>query len=277
MTLTPALLRLAGPWVFWPWRLRVRQQEGHDADRRQADWHSGPSSPFQSLWQAMGGVLQRWPGTIWLATVLVLSPFAGLAVINYDNVNYGPIQDLPSSAPSVSGTQDSYQTFSRGVRGAAYPRCFATTESISPKRTVSSRSGSWLISSSGAGSDLKLADLRSVADPLGISRAAREALSRAWYPLPAHPADRAGAGHRALREQHQRVGPPLDPDGSRPGPRSVHATQHQSPGRARGRDPPRASPRGSGTAPSSTSRARPRVSAISRRWASRIESGSISW
>ena len=67
-----------------------------------------------SLWQAMGGVLERWPGTIWLATVLILSPFAGLAVINYDNVNYGPIQDLPSSAPSVCGDQDSYQTFSRG-------------------------------------------------------------------------------------------------------------------------------------------------------------------
>ena len=96
MTLTPALLRLAGRWVFWPWRLGVLREEEHDADRRPARWLTGSSSPFEGLWQAIGGVLRRLPGTIWLLTVLVLSPFAVFAVLNYDNVNYGLIQGLPS-------------------------------------------------------------------------------------------------------------------------------------------------------------------------------------
>jgi putative drug exporter of the RND superfamily len=178
MTLTPALLRLAGPWVFWPWGLGVRQQEGYDADRRQADWHSGPSSPFQSLWQAMGGILQRRPGTIWLATVLVLSPFAGLAIINYDNVNYGPIQDLPSGASSVLGTKVLTRHFPVGYAGPLTLLLrndrvdFSGKDGLGHIRKLAEelkrRRG-----------DLKIADLRSVADPLGISRAAREALSRA--------------------------------------------------------------------------------------------------
>jgi RND superfamily putative drug exporter len=175
MTLTAALLRLSGRWAFWPWRLGEGTDAGHEAPRpRRARWLHGTSSPFEGLWETIGQALLRRPGTIWLLTVLVLSPFAVFAVLNYDNVNYGLIQGLPRGAPSVRGMKVLTQHFPAGYTGPLTlvirnDRVDFSKDGLDQVRALADRLKQ-------RRSELKIADLRSVADPLGISRAAREAL-----------------------------------------------------------------------------------------------------
>jgi len=175
MSLTPALLRLAGRWVFWPWPLGARREEGRDADRRRPRWLTGSTSPFEGLWQSSGQMLLRRPGTIWLLTALALGPFAAFAVRNYDNVNYGLIQGLPSGAPSVRGMKVLTAHFPAGYSGPLTLVIrndrvdFSRKDGIDLVRELTDRLKR-------RRDELKIADLRSVVDPLGISRAAQEAL-----------------------------------------------------------------------------------------------------
>jgi RND superfamily putative drug exporter len=176
MTLTAALLRLSGRWAFWPWRLGERTKAGDDAHQpRHAQWLHGTSSPFEGLWDNFGQTLLRRPGTIWLLTVLVLSPFALVAVLNYDSVNYGLIQGLPRNAPSVRGMEVLTRHFPAGYTGPLTLAIrndrvdFSQKDGLDQIHALAERLKQ-------RRSELKIADLRSVADPLGISRAAQEAL-----------------------------------------------------------------------------------------------------
>ena len=107
MTLTPALLRLAGRWAFWPRRLGVAREQQPHLEQGWARRLAGSSNLFDDLWHAMGRAIERRPGTVWLLTVLVMSPFAGYAVTNYDHVNYDQIQDLPETRRACGGQRSS--------------------------------------------------------------------------------------------------------------------------------------------------------------------------
>ncbi|HEY2154729.1 MAG TPA: MMPL family transporter, partial [Isosphaeraceae bacterium] len=172
MTLTPALLMLAGRWAFWPWRFGVREQAGRAGPSR---WLAGPTNLFGRLWESVGAVLLRRPGTIWLLTVLALTPFAAFAVRSYDNVNYGLIQGLPQGVPSVRGMKVLTRHFPTGFAGpiALVIRNdgvdFSRDDGVALVRELTGRLER-------RRAELEIADLRSVSHPLGISRAAREAL-----------------------------------------------------------------------------------------------------
>ncbi|HEV3119054.1 MAG TPA: MMPL family transporter, partial [Gemmataceae bacterium] len=91
LTFAPALLRLTGRWVFWP-----IGQVGPTGEER----GRGPMTRFLNrlfqpnfmpdFWSRIGPALARRPGLIWLTTVAVMAPFAVLAVLFYDKINYDP-------------------------------------------------------------------------------------------------------------------------------------------------------------------------------------------
>ena len=62
MTLTPALLRLAGRWVFWPWRLGVLREEEHDADRRRRGGSPGRRARSRASGKRSEGCSGDCPG-----------------------------------------------------------------------------------------------------------------------------------------------------------------------------------------------------------------------
>ena len=114
LTFGPALIRLAGRWVFWPQRLAERP-----ADRR--DRLLGPlllrHRLLPDVWGKVGTVLARRPGLICLTTVALLAPFAVVAVWHYNEVNYDPLGGLPDTAPNAAGARALERHFPPGLLG----------------------------------------------------------------------------------------------------------------------------------------------------------------
>jgi RND superfamily putative drug exporter len=169
MTLTPALLRLAGRWAFWPRRIGAGRQ-GYEANRGWMGWN-----PFQGLWELIGRAIERRPGTIWLLTVVVLSPFAAYAIWYYDDVNYGLIQGLSPQAPSRRGMRELVKHYPAGASGPLTLVIrndridFALQENLKRMQILTSR----LQQRRDA---LEIADLRTVTEPLGTGPVARNSL-----------------------------------------------------------------------------------------------------
>lgn len=185
MTLTPALLRLSGRWAFWPWQPRRRREE-HEATRHRGWWLAESARGFQGLWEAIGRLIQRWPGTIWLLAVLILSPFAVLVIWNFDNVNYGLIQGLPSEAPSRRGMKVLVEHYPAGASGPLTLVIrndrvdFAQRDGLDQIQELTTRLTQ-------RRSELELADLRSVNAPLGLTQAAQQALPSGILSVVARP------------------------------------------------------------------------------------------
>lgn len=118
LTFTPAFLLLFRNWAFWP-----------DVRREQVSSNAGffPSSSLwqkiqeqrllEQIWTAIGDALLRRPGTIFLVTVLIMLPFAGIGVAYQNNLSYGLLTDLPQDEPSVRGARAVQEHFPAGVTG----------------------------------------------------------------------------------------------------------------------------------------------------------------
>ena len=119
MTLAPSALRLTGRWIFWPQRLRDAANEGRDAGP--APGFLGRLSPqlLPDVWGKIGPVLFRRPGLIWLGVVAVMTPFAVIAILHYNEVNYDPLSGLPESAERGRG-QGTRETLLPGSAGAGH-------------------------------------------------------------------------------------------------------------------------------------------------------------
>jgi RND superfamily putative drug exporter len=164
LTFSPSLLRLTGRWAFWP----TKPERGHT--------NSAPAT-HRRFWDRIGQALQRRPGTIWLASVIFMAPFAVIAVRNYNYLDYGLTHDLPPGAPSLEGTEELKRHFAAGITGQ--------TTVLVRKDTVdfTSTEGHRLIGSLAARiedrkDELQIDDVRSIAQPLGTSPAAKEIMTR---------------------------------------------------------------------------------------------------
>jgi RND superfamily putative drug exporter len=180
LTLSAALLRLAGRWAFWPWHPDEGRMPAEDSADPRAAWFRQSRSPFRRLWETVGAQLLRRPGTIWLVTVVILSPLAVIAVRNYNHVNYGLIQGLPENAPSVQGTRELTKHFPPGYAGPL------TLVLRNDRINFAQNDGIDLVGEFTArlkrrAGELKIADIRSVVEPLGITRRARQALSAGGF------------------------------------------------------------------------------------------------
>jgi RND superfamily putative drug exporter len=71
MTLTPALLRLVGPIAFWPFS--VGPSSGALRSGNVHESHSGFGNKF---WDSLSRWIARRPSTIWVASILLMLPFA---------------------------------------------------------------------------------------------------------------------------------------------------------------------------------------------------------
>jgi RND superfamily putative drug exporter len=120
LTLTPAMLRIAAPWAFWP---DVRKE--HVA--KEAGWIPSPSliesihekGLFDRLWGVVARGLAARPATIFVVTIALMVPFAALAVAWHDHLRYGLLTDLPRESASVVGARAIQEHFPAGVTGTA--------------------------------------------------------------------------------------------------------------------------------------------------------------
>jgi RND superfamily putative drug exporter len=175
LTFSPALLRLAGRWAFWPQRPRQEgKNKGEPLPPKGPGQESRPGGGLHPGWEKLGQVLVRWPGTIWLASVALLAPFAVAAVLLSHHVTYDLIGNLPADAPSVTGTRALQEHFPAGLLGPV------TVVLVNPDVDFASAKGRALVEQlterlREQKAELGLADLRSLTAPLGVTPAAGRA------------------------------------------------------------------------------------------------------
>lgn len=169
LTFAPALLRLTGRWAFWP---GLPTANGSTPAAASPVRRLLSASLLHGVWEKVGQALRRRPGAIWLTTVIVLSPLAVVAVRTYDTWDYGLAHDVPQDSPSFAGNLSLRHHFPPGfepivalIRNDAVD--FTTLQATQQMRSLTAR----LREQKG---ELKLADIRSIATPLGITGTERD-------------------------------------------------------------------------------------------------------
>ena len=159
LTFAAPLLRLAGPVAFWPRHIATTGEH-------RSDW-----------WEWVGPRIVRHPVAIWGAAALLMLPFAILAVVQYGDTNYNPLSDLPASAPARRAQETLAEHFPAGSVGPV--TILLRDDGVD----FSSEKGTAAIAALVKNlrepqDDMKLADIRSIAEPLGTSEEARALLDR---------------------------------------------------------------------------------------------------
>jgi RND superfamily putative drug exporter len=176
LTFSPSLLRLTGRWAFWPLSPKGRTSDRPDA-KPSAWMRFLRPMVFQGIWEKIGHALERRPGLIWLASVIVFIPFATIAVRNYQYLDYGLANDLPKGAPSLEGTQTLERHFPAGLTGPTTVLIrndtvdFTTSEGTRLLESLAERFEE-------RKEDLYIEDIRTLAKPLGISATAKDIMRR---------------------------------------------------------------------------------------------------
>ncbi len=169
LTFTPTLLRLADRWAFWP-----RRPGGSGKGR--AGWVATDdpfrrwlrSNPVQSGWNRLAEALVRYPATIWMASVLLMAPFAAWGVWNYTSLSYGLLSELPQDNASVRGATEVQKHFPAGNAGPVtllLENDSLDFDSTDGREFIEQLTG--FLETRKA--SLKLADVRSVTQPYGLS------------------------------------------------------------------------------------------------------------
>ncbi|HSG72762.1 MAG TPA: MMPL family transporter, partial [Planctomycetaceae bacterium] len=117
LTFAPALLRLAGKWAFWP-HMKTERVE-------QVGWFAPTSligkliesGLIDRMWNGMTERIRQAPGKIWVWTMLAMTPLAIWGVLNYNNLSYGLLSELPSEKLSVQGAKAVAEHFPEGTSG----------------------------------------------------------------------------------------------------------------------------------------------------------------
>ncbi|MCA9008785.1 MAG: MMPL family transporter [Planctomycetaceae bacterium] len=115
LTLTPAILRLAGRFAFWPNAPRA-------SSRNETGFLSGTdlTSRIQRAnlltqgWKWIGGVIERRAWTAWSLSIVLMLPFVVAGVVFFGNLSYGLLSELPDTAASVYGAQAAQRHFPAG-------------------------------------------------------------------------------------------------------------------------------------------------------------------
>jgi putative drug exporter of the RND superfamily len=182
LTFSPALLCLAGRWAFWPQHPEPGGGEPRPQTQRPRSRFASAIRPvvmvlrageLHDLYEHGGRILRRRPGLIWLATFLFLTPWVVLAGIFYNRLNYDIVSELPSNAAGVHATRLLQQHFPEGTVGPV------TVLLVNKQENFSSPQGQALVrrivDQLRAGKEqLDLADILSLATPLGIGQAAEQ-------------------------------------------------------------------------------------------------------
>lgn len=118
LTLTPALIRIVGPQLFWPFRVdpaRVgRAAAGREAVSRAP---SGASAAVGHFWHFTARVITRRPGQVLVVSFLALAPLAGYGAWCGHEVTYDFLSGLPRGCPSRAGAEILRRHFPVGESG----------------------------------------------------------------------------------------------------------------------------------------------------------------
>lgn len=160
LTLTPSMLFVVGHWSFWPMP-GVRCEQNNREVNVQSNF-------FQPMWTFMGHVIERHPLRMLILTMLIMAPFMAVGLYYYDSVSYGLLESLPKSAVSAQGAKVLEQHFPAGITGPIQVMVkndkldFSEDDGIAVVKDLSVR----LMKRK---AELQIADVRSVATPLGTS------------------------------------------------------------------------------------------------------------
>lgn len=174
LTFSAALLRLAGRWSFWPQRIHTHVPKDPSASPPSGLWSKlWRRNPVWRTWELVGQALLKRPGAIWLATVLALLPFFAIAVWQYEKWDYGLVGNLPASAPSVQGTRAIEEHFTPGMTGPVlvllhHPKL--EFRGADERQVI----GELVERLKARREQLRIADIRSIATPSGVTEAATE-------------------------------------------------------------------------------------------------------
>src|SRR5262249_37871422 len=132
---------------------------------------------FAPLWRGLGRRFARRPGIIWLLAVLPMLPFAVIACFLYGHLSYSVLGGLPEGAPSVQGLRALERNFPPGI--AAPITVVLRHDEIDFRQ----RAGANVVKQLSDGllarkTDLRIADVRSIAEPLGTTTPARQLLNQ---------------------------------------------------------------------------------------------------
>ncbi len=169
LTLTPALLRLAGRRAFWP-----HHQAAPDGKPAHGLPAASRASRFQTLWDRIADAVLRRPGTFWLISTALMAPFAVVGVVCYNHLNYGLVGNLPRHAASAQGTKVLGQHFPAGATGPVNLLIrndridFRGREGFETIRALTERVERHR-------DELQIADIRSLARPLGATGSGKPA------------------------------------------------------------------------------------------------------
>lgn len=174
LTLTPALLRWTGRYVFWP---RLHHPTTTAAPQRNV---------LQSLWDSVSHRLQTGAASLWFLSVAVMLPFAVVGMWFYTDLSYGLLSDLPKSARSVVGTAALQRHFPDGVTGPI--TMLLRTPSLDFSAMQGDNAGLPYITQLSQElqereDEFRLADVRSVAFPVGGDKGLADITNPAVYKL----------------------------------------------------------------------------------------------
>lgn len=172
LTFAPSLLRLAGKWAFLPHMKKERVDK--------VGWFAPTSligkliesGLIARLWHIMTERIRQSPGKIWVWTMLAMTPLAIWGVLNYNNLSYGLLSELPSEKMSVQGAKAVAEHFPEGTSGPVIVVLKNENVNFSENDTVE-LIGKLSRRIEQNKDELGVADIRSVSAPTGISTIAR--------------------------------------------------------------------------------------------------------
>lgn len=186
LTFTPAMLRMAGRWAFWPHVATNRA-------RSDGGWVSATGlmaglfrrNLLTSIWEKTAELILRRPGFLLTVSTLAMLPFAIVAVLCFSNLSYGLLTELPQDNASVQGAKAIQSHYPAGIAGPVTLLLHNSEMDFSDPDAQEGLQG--VIDSLYESRDrLNLAEIRSVVHPFGIeaekTREAAEAQEAAAAP-----------------------------------------------------------------------------------------------
>lgn len=169
LTFTPALLKVAGRFVFWP--------HMRDASlSQQAGWISGTTVfsrwleqfAVQRLWEAIAHALMQRPGVIWLSCVAAMIPFALVGFIFHGHLSYGLLSELPPTTMSVIGAKAVQDHYAAGETGPLTLLLYNPNIDFTDGDNFDAME-TFVTGLAEKRDELRLSDVRSQVNPLGLN------------------------------------------------------------------------------------------------------------
>ena len=118
LTFAPALMRLARHWAFWPRVVQSRLPNTAGWVTASSLWSRLFERQWGQLaWTQVAGLVRRRPGTVLLASFLLMLPFAWVGVQFRGHLSYGLLSELPRATASVVGAEAVAKHYPNGIAG----------------------------------------------------------------------------------------------------------------------------------------------------------------